>query len=104
MEGKNKLILGISHPGIGNGIIIKKYEIASEYTTVNSMRKVVQSWASVYGLNYELERDKIRLHLENGRYIFYKDIQTKKGQGITSQIISFDELFSRSGEIFINKY
>ncbi len=88
--------LTILHPGNGAGRISEKHILQYDKITVNALRKVIQAFSRVYQIDATLE--EIQLQISDGRKIYYKDIQTKRG--LAKKMISIDELFRRGGKIF----
>ena len=88
--------LTILHPGNGDGRICKTHKMPHDTISVNALRKVIQSCSRVYQIDTTLQ--EIQLQISDGRKIYYKDIQTKRG--LAKKLISFEELFRRGGKIF----
>lgn len=88
--------LTILHPGNGNGRISETHKLQYNTISVNGLRKVIQACSRVYQIDETME--EIQLQISDGRKIYYKDIQTKRG--LSKKMISIDELFRRGGKIF----
>ncbi len=89
------LKLTVSHPKTSEGFVSITYEMPSEYTNVNCIRQILQSWASIYRVEHSIK--DIVLQLNDGIKITYGSIQTKRG--LARKQITFEELFERGGKI-----